>query len=80
MYKLVDRALYHPSVAGPMLYLADLMVVVDYSLTGAAFVLTAKLGEHLLKPASRAGHARVSSTACAARYACRLGRGLAARR
>jgi hypothetical protein len=51
MSKLVNSALYHPSVAGPMFYLTDLMVVVDYSLAGAAMVLTAKLGEHLLKPA-----------------------------
>lgn len=50
MSKLVNRALYHPSVAGPIFYLTDLMVVVDFSLAGTAMILTAKLGHRLLKP------------------------------
>jgi hypothetical protein len=50
MSKIVNHALYHPSVAGPIFYLTDLMVVVDFSLAGTAMILTAKLGHQLLKP------------------------------
>jgi hypothetical protein len=71
MNKLVDRALYHPSIAGSMFYLADLMVVVDFSLTGAALVLTAKLGEQLLRPISTCNHLYASRAASAARSAHR---------
>jgi hypothetical protein len=52
-----------------MLYLADLMVVVDFSLAGAALVLTAKLGEQLLKPISTCRKPLVSRAASAARSA-----------
>jgi hypothetical protein len=50
MSELINRALYHPSVAGPIFYLTDVMVVVDFSVAGTAMMLTAKLGHQLLKP------------------------------
>jgi hypothetical protein len=65
MSKLVNRALYHPSVAGPIFYLTDLMVVVDFSLAGTAMVLTAKLGHRLLKPISFS----IKRAACGSRQA-----------
>jgi hypothetical protein len=75
MSQLFNRALYHPSVAGPIFYLTDLMIVVDFSLTGTAMILTAKLGHQLLKPIGHStrrttrGTGKISSvlhnTACA---------------
>ncbi len=65
MSELVNRALYHPSVAGPIFYLTDLMVVVDFSLAGTAMILTAKLGHRLLKPIGLS----TKRTACRSRQA-----------
>lgn len=48
MKRLISNALYHPVIALSMLYLADLMHHVDYSLSGALLVLAARSTSRLM--------------------------------
>ena len=42
MKRLISRAIYHPIIALSVFYLADVMHRVDYNISGALLVLSAK--------------------------------------
>jgi hypothetical protein len=48
MKRLITLAMYHPVIALSTLYLTTLMCHVDYSVSGALFVLAAKSASRLL--------------------------------
>ncbi|WP_233859045.1 hypothetical protein [Paraburkholderia sp. HD33-4] len=48
MKRLINRAIYHPIIALSVIYVADVMHHVDYSVAGASLVLAAKAMSRVL--------------------------------